>query len=282
MAEVEDRAWWGSLATSWPRDNVKVTQTFSPAHDLMGEQHSAHFRVLVLPLIDDGLGETGSAQAQGGGSSDVKCRGRWALPLGKIMPSKSLGGAEDCKAGPGSLAPQTRTTTRSGKSGMRSVDSVCLQAAFSRSCYAWGQGGSLTKDQGQAEMGVDIPVLTIPMALVDLCFCSQALSSRPSQPANHPLPPTLSFPQSRPASLPWTIGSASSRIPWPPLLKQGASFLNANLASHFITPWASQPPPTWGVPFSQTSSNLFHTCPPHNPTLSLSGLPLPPWGPQPF
>lgn len=64
---------------------------------------------------------------------------------------------------------------------MRSVDSVCPQAAFSRSCYAWGQGGSLTKDQGQAEMGVDIPILTIPMALVDLCLCSQALSSRLSQ-----------------------------------------------------------------------------------------------------
>lgn len=52
MEAVARRAWWESgkiLA------KVQGTQPFSPAHDLMGEQHSAHFGVLVLPLIDDGL-----------------------------------------------------------------------------------------------------------------------------------------------------------------------------------------------------------------------------------
>lgn len=53
MTVVRGRAWWG------PRGKVQVTQTFSPAHDLMSEQHSAHFGVLVLPLIDDGLGGEG-------------------------------------------------------------------------------------------------------------------------------------------------------------------------------------------------------------------------------
>lgn len=45
----------------------------------MGEQHSAHFWVLVLPLIDDGLGEGESAQAQVAvGSSYVQVQGeRW-------------------------------------------------------------------------------------------------------------------------------------------------------------------------------------------------------------
>lgn len=35
--------------------NGGSTYTYVPAHDLMGEQDSAHFRILVLSLVDDGL-----------------------------------------------------------------------------------------------------------------------------------------------------------------------------------------------------------------------------------
>lgn len=55
-----------------------MSQTFSPAHDLMGEQHAAHFGVLVLPLIDDCLGERRNAQAQEEeGCSQIQVQGRY-------------------------------------------------------------------------------------------------------------------------------------------------------------------------------------------------------------
>ena len=44
----------------------------SPAHDLVGQQHAAHLRVLVLALVDDGLrgrqAEAGLRGARGGGA----------------------------------------------------------------------------------------------------------------------------------------------------------------------------------------------------------------------
>lgn len=52
------------------------------------------------------------------------------------MPSKSLQDTEECRARAGSLAPQSRITDRVGNSGMRSTDSVCPQAAPSRSISA--------------------------------------------------------------------------------------------------------------------------------------------------
>lgn len=134
MAVVGGRALWGSLATSWLKGKVKMTQSPSPAHDLMGEQHSAHFRVLVLSLIDNGLGERESAQAHGEECPNVG--GETDLSLEKIMPSKSLQDTEGCRARAGSLAPQSRITDRVGNSGMRSTDSICPQAAPSRSISA--------------------------------------------------------------------------------------------------------------------------------------------------
>lgn len=58
------------------------------------------------------------------------------LSLEKIMPSKSLQDTEECRARAGSLAPQSRITDRVGNSGMRSTDSICPQAAPSRSISA--------------------------------------------------------------------------------------------------------------------------------------------------
>jgi hypothetical protein len=108
--EVEGRAWWEGLVTSLQRGMVQVTQSISPAHDLVGEQHSAHFRVLVLPLIDDGLGEGEVRRVEG---KEVPLKSRWwhrggpvglhwhlpspgrgeALLPEKIMPSTLLWGS---------------------------------------------------------------------------------------------------------------------------------------------------------------------------------------------
>lgn len=146
------------------------------------------------------------------------------------------GGTDERKAGAGRLAPPTRTTTREGLSGMRSVDSVCPQTAFSRSGSASGQGGPQTKDQGQAGMGVDIPIPTIPM---DFCYCPLGYPSQLF---------SLSQVQVSVAPLDYSI----SVLRGPPLsgLKQGVSFLNRKPGSPFYNPWASTPCPTCGVPFS--------------------------------
>lgn len=84
----------------------EVTQPISPAHNLVGEQHSAHFGVLVLPFIDDGLGEGKCAGWRERSSSGVQagaevglwvytgislaCMEERSCPLEKIMPSSAL------------------------------------------------------------------------------------------------------------------------------------------------------------------------------------------------
>lgn len=79
---------------------MRVTQPFSPAHDLMGEQHSAHFRVLVLTLIDDGLGREEEHRLERKEAPLLSKRSRergMAPPPGKIIPSKSLWGPKIAK-----------------------------------------------------------------------------------------------------------------------------------------------------------------------------------------
>lgn len=176
MAVAVGRARWGSLTKSRPRVKVQVSQPFSPAHDLVGEQHAAHLRVFVLPLIDDGLG-----RGKGTGSSGCglllgpSAAGRWAPPPGNTIPSKPLCGGLGVRAGTGSPAPQTGITTRTDSSGTNSIDSVCPQAALSRSSSAWDQGPRSGGDEGG-----DTLIPTLPMALGDLCFCSHCPLGSPS------------------------------------------------------------------------------------------------------
>jgi hypothetical protein len=128
---------------------VQVTQSISPAHDLVGEQHSAHFRVLVLPLIDDGLGEGEVRRVEG---KEVPLKSRWwhrggpvglhwhlpspgrgeALLPEKIMPSTLLWGSPGVQSR--SLAaqveenplPSNQDHHQGGKNGMRFAE--CLSA----------------------------------------------------------------------------------------------------------------------------------------------------------
>lgn len=136
---------WGG---GWAKRPVPALQPFSPAHDLMSEQHTAHFGVLVLPFIDDGLGKKKCTSLggrrlllrPGEGQVGPPPREEYALQL-------SLR-AQECKAGAGNLASQIRTAIRMGKNGVRSMDSVCPQAALSGGSSALGQGGppiTLTK-----------------------------------------------------------------------------------------------------------------------------------------
>lgn len=114
-----------------------MPQPFSPAHDLMGEQHTAHFGVLVLPFVDDGLGKKCTSlggrrlhSRPGEGQVGPPPREEYALQL-------SLG-AQECKAGAGNLASQTGTTIRMGKNGVRSTDSVHRQH-FLEPILPWGR-----------------------------------------------------------------------------------------------------------------------------------------------
>lgn len=84
----------------------------------------------------------GSAQAGGeGGSSQGQVEGQLGPAPGEEYALQLSLGAQECKEGAGNLASQTSTTIRMGKSGMRSTDSVCPQAALSGASSAQGQGG---------------------------------------------------------------------------------------------------------------------------------------------
>lgn len=69
-----------------------MTQPISPAHDLVGEQHSAHFGILVLPFIDDGLGEGECTGWRGRRLlSSPRAVQRWAVDLHWHLPRPGCG-----------------------------------------------------------------------------------------------------------------------------------------------------------------------------------------------
>ena len=206
---------WGG---GWAKRPVPVPQPFSPAHDLMSEQHTAHFGVLVLPLVDDGLrkekcmslGGRRLLSRPGEGQVGPPPREEYALQL-------SLG-AQECKAGAGNRASQTGTAIRMGKNGVRSTESVRPQAALSGDSSALGHGGPPT-------------TLTKTRHMLQPPRFSQASSLQALPPAPHP--GNLCRPGQRlPLGL---LKLPLTPQPVPSLslaLKQGVSFLNAHLASN--------------------------------------------------
>lgn len=188
MPVAVGRARWGSLT----KGQGASEPPFSPAHDLVGEQHAAHLRVFVLPLIDDGLGEGGRAQAQVAvGSSYVPVQGRDGhCPLGTPYPPSHSEEGLGVRAGTGNLTPQTRITTRTGPSGTDSIDSVCPQAVLSRCSSAWEQGPRPGWDGGRHSYPHASHPYHLPaQARVSPLDYWVSFPTAPTPPA-HPLPPS--------------------------------------------------------------------------------------------
>lgn len=123
-SDGEGRAWCESWATAGPRGKGQVTRPFSPAHDLVGEQHSAHFGVLVLPLVDDGLGKGKEAPLK------AKDKGPVAPAPGKSTPSNSLWGPRSAKRGLGAWIHQPGPPPESARGACLSTG----RASWSQLC----------------------------------------------------------------------------------------------------------------------------------------------------
>lgn len=231
-----------------------MTQPFSPAHDLVGEQHSAHFRVLVLPFIDNGLEERGRTQAQGeGGSSYVTCRGRDGFcPVGRSCLPSCLGDRRVQSRSWASGSPNQ--DYHQGGPEWHEVCRFCLSTdSFFQFWLCLGPGWSQDQAPRSGWDGGRHSYPTIPM---DLCFCAQVLSCRLPQPAHQ-----LSLAQVSVSPLDYSI----SLLMGPPLSapKQGASFLNRESGFPFYNPpGLPSMSHLWG-PFLTELSSTSSTLVPH-------------------
>lgn len=119
----------------------------SPAHDLVGQQHAAHLRVLVLALVDDGLS---------GGKQRRRLSGAPALPSGRPgLAGRQVQGGRGRRRGP--ATPHSRRVARSGAGPRRPLLPSALRACARPSAGRMpaGRAGARPGHRESGRIGTD-------------------------------------------------------------------------------------------------------------------------------
>lgn len=137
---------------SWRRDRPPARR--SPAHDLVGQQHAAHLRVLVLALVDDGL------------RGDKQRRGSRGAPAAEASRPAGVG-RRGRRRGPPSHPPGRVTTAGPGRGGFRAcakgplAPEEAAAPAGERPAGA-GRGGGRERGRAGTDPGAPVPPLPAP------------------------------------------------------------------------------------------------------------------------